>query len=385
MIEHRSIVRLLFNDRIQFNFNQTDVWTMFHSYCFDFSVWEMYGALLYGGKLVIVSKITAQEPSEYLKLLKNNKVTILNQTPTAFRNLMSEELNFEKNDLTVRNVIFGGEELRPGMLREWKERYPGIKMMNMYGITETTVHVTYKEITEEEIKTNVSNIGKPIPTLTTYIIDRDNNLTPIGIAGELCISGIGLARGYLNQPELTKEKFVANPFIPGERMYRTGDLARWLPDGNIEFLERIDHKENIKGYRIELGEIESHLLKHKKIKEAVVLAREDKTGSKYLCAYIVSDEEISLPELREYLAKELPEYMIPSYFIPLKKLPLTPNGKVDRKALPELDGNINTGTEYEAPRNEIEEKLAEVWQKVLDIEKVGINDDFFELGGHSLT
>lgn len=384
MIEHKNVVRLMFNDRMQFEFNEKDVWTMFHSFCFDFSVWEMYGALLYGGKLVIVPKLVAQDTEEYLKLLKREKVTVLNQTPTAFYNMVDKELRYNEKELGIRYVIFGGEALKPIMLKDWRKKYPQTKLINMYGITETTVHVTYKEITEYQIKLNISNIGKPIPTLTTYIMDKNMKLLPAGVAGELCVGGDGVGRGYLNNSELTEQKFVQNPYKAGERLYKSGDMARLLPDGDMEFLGRIDHQVKIRGFRIELGEIENQLLKHPRVKETVVVAKEDSQGGKYLCAYLAGEEELTTLELREHLSKDLPDYMIPSYFIQLERLPLNPNGKIDRKALPEPDGNINTGTEYIAPADEVEEKLAILWKEILKVDRIGVNDNFFELGGHSL-
>ncbi len=384
MIEHKNVVRLMFNNKIQFDFTSEDVWTMFHSFCFDFSVWEMYGALFYGGKLVIVPKLTARQPRKYLELLKKEKVTILNQTPTAFYNLSNEEVSIKEKELSIRYVIFGGEALKPIMLKSWREKYPGTKLINMYGITETTVHVTYKEITEHEIENNISNIGKPIPTLTAYVMDRDMKLLPIGAAGELCVGGDGVCRGYLNRPELTAEKFINNPYKEGERLYKSGDLVRMLPTGEMEYLGRIDHQVKIRGHRIELGEIENKLIRHGAIKEAVVSTKDDSSGNKYLCAYIAGTRELTIGELREYLSKDLPDYMIPSYFMQMDKLPLTSNGKIDRKALPEPDKSVSTGAEYEAPRNEIEEKLSEIWREVLGADTMGINDSFFMLGGDSI-
>ncbi len=395
MIEHRNVVRLFFNDRALFDFTDKDVWTMFHSYCFDFSVWEMYGALLYGGKLIVIPKLIARDTAEYLKVLENEKVTVLNQTPSAFYRLIEEDEKAGKCELGIRYVIFGGEALMPGMLKRFYEKYPKTKLINMYGITETTVHVTYKEITEEDIRLNISNIGKPIPTLTAYIMDKNAKLLPIGVPGELCVGGAGVCRGYLRRPELTAEKFITNmfaqnPLETGEKLYRSGDLVRMLPDGNMEYMGRIDQQVKIRGHRIELGEIESKLLKYEGIKETIVIARKDEEQNNYLCAYIVLDKEqiqhkdLTVTELRHHLDKELPDYMIPSYFIQLEKLPLTANGKVDRKALPEPDGNIFTGAEYEAPRNSTEEKLVEIWREILGVDKISINDNFFELGGHSL-
>ncbi len=252
--------------------------------------------------------------------------------------------------------------------------------------TETTVGTVGFIIDRDKLEYFKDNpvIGKPINNSKIYIVDKYSNLTPVMVAGELCVAGEGLARGYLNRPELTSEKFADSPFESGTRIYRTGDLARWLPDGNIEFLGRIDHQVKIRGYRVELGEIENKLLSHEAIKDTAVIAKDDNSGSKYLCAYVVGEKELTVLELREYLSKYLPDYMIPSYFIQLEKLPLTSNGKLDRKALPESTGNISTGAEYEAPRNSTEEKLVAIWSEVLRVESIGINDNFFELGGHSL-
>ncbi|OCL27784.1 hypothetical protein U472_04325 [Orenia metallireducens] len=387
MVEHRNLVRLLFNDKFQFDFNSNDVWTMFHSYCFDFSVWEMYGALLYGGKLVLVSKSIARDTKKFRDLLNHQQVTVLNQTPSAFYNLINEELTHEDKDLNLKYVIFGGEALSPLRLQEWKEKYPATKLINMYGITETTVHVTFKEITMKEIELGVSNIGQAIPTLTTYIMDENLKLQPIGVPGELCVGGEGVTRGYLNREELTNEKFVTNPYNPDERLYRSGDLARLLSNGDMEYLGRIDHQVKIRGFRIELGEIESALLKHPEIKEVVVLAKDFGSGDKRLVAYIIpiKEKELSIKEIRSYLEKKIPTYMIPSYFIQLNQMPLNHNGKVDRKALPEPNAEIDTGVKYMAPRTQLEKKLVEIWAKILKIDKIGIRDSFLDLGGSSLS
>ncbi len=406
MIEHRNVVRLLFNDKMQFDFGEQDVWTMFHSFCFDFSVWEIYGALLCGGKLVIVPKQIAQDPGEYLKLLKRNQVTVLNQTPTAFYSLINEEMKTNDRGLKIRYVIFGGEALKPLMLKEWRLKYPGTKLINMYGITETTVHVTYKEITAGEIEQNISNIGKPIPTLTTYVMDRKQRLLPIGAVGELYVGGDGVGRGYLNRPELTAEKFIPNPFYnyysrlqiadsilnddsgvsfhTSTRLYKSGDLVKLLPDGDLEYYGRIDHQVKIRGHRIELGEIEAALLKHGPVREVVVLAGADAGNNQYICAYYVAETTLKATELREYLAGKLPDYMIPAYFIQLDKIPMTVNNKVDRKALPAPQSGISAGEEYEAPRNETETKLVSIWEEVLNAGRIGVRGNFFNLGGDSI-
>jgi len=388
LIQHRNVVRLMTNEKFSFDFGQRDVWTLFHSYCFDFSVWEMYGALLYGGKLVVIPRMIAQDTEQFLDLLIQDKVTVLNQTPSAFHRLVNAELIRSGKKLSLRYVIFGGEALNPGKLKQWKERYPRTTLVNMYGITETTVHVTYKAIGEQEIKSSISNIGQPIPTLTTYVMDKHLNLQPIGVAGELCVGGEGVGRGYLNRPSLTAEKFVENPCKPDERLYRSGDLARIFANGEMEYLGRVDQQVKIRGFRIELGEIETQLLKREEIKETVVVAKEDGTGDKYLCAYIVPhriDSPYSTNELKKYLSRSLPDYMIPSYFVWIERIPLTPNGKIDKKALPE-PGAAVPGAAYAPPTNRQEEILAQIWSELLGIdrERIGIDDNFFELGGHSL-
>jgi amino acid adenylation domain-containing protein len=394
LIEHGNVVRLMFNDAFQFDFGSADTWTMFHSYCFDFSVWEMYGALLYGGKLVLISVETAREPAKFLDILKDQRVTVLNQTPSAFYSLMNAEQENQAGELAVRYVIFGGEALNPLRLKEWRQKHPGIKLINMFGITETTVHVTYKEIGDDEIQSNMSNIGRAIPTLKTFIMDNHLNLLPIGVPGELCVGGDGLGRGYLNRVRLTVEKFVENPWQSGERLYRSGDLARLLSNGEMEYLGRIDQQVKIRGYRIELAEIESQLLKHEKVNEAVVTVKTDERNDPYLCVYVVpvngsaagKAEELNMSELREYLGEILPGYMIPYHYKQLEKIPLTANGKVDRKALLTMDtAKIGTGTAYVPLRNEVEMQIAGVWKEALKHDRIGRNDNFFDLGGNSLN
>ena len=384
LLEHRHVVRLLVNDKLPFSFTETDVWTMFHSYCFDFSVWEMYGALLYGGKLVVVAEPVMKDPSLFLGLLLGERVTVLNQTPTAFDNVMGQALERQAG-LALRYVIFGGEALHPAQLREWKKAYPAVKLINMYGITETTVHVTFKEITDAEIEENVSNIGRPIPTTTTYIMDADLRLLPVGVIGEVCVGGVGVGRGYLGRDELTRQKFVLNPYKAEERLYRSGDLAKLLSSGEMIYLGRIDDQVQIRGFRVELGEVKSQLLKHPAVAKAEVIARKLLTDALELVAYVVPAAEVSVTALRNHLAQALPYYMVPSAFVMLKALPMTPNGKVDRRALPEPDGaRPEVETIFVAPRTAVEESLAKIWTEVLGVERVGINDNFFELGGHSL-
>ena len=386
LLEHYNVVRLFETDTPLYDFDSNDVWTMFHSMCFDFSVWEMYGALFYGGRLVIVSKQVARDAALFGQLLLSEGVTVLNQTPAAFY-VLQEYLVANAPTVPVRYVIFGGEALNPVMIKPWKELYPSCKMVNMYGITETTVHVTYQEIGTAHLQSSSSIIGKAIPTLGLYILDANMHLSPVGVPGELYVSGAGLARGYLNREALTKERFLPNPFSNDadyNRLYKTGDQARWLADGNIEYLGRIDQQVKIRGYRIELGEIENVLLQSGLVKQVVVVAANDSTGSKILAAYIVSETRFDREQVMAVLKQRLPDYMVPALFITLDKMPLTSNGKVDRKALPDIHAGAPATREYVAPRNEMEQLLADVWQELLQLPRVGIYDNFFELGGHSL-
>jgi len=401
LIAHRNVVRLMTNDKFPFDFTENDVWTMFHSYCFDFSVWEMYGALLYGGKLVIVPKETSRDSEKFLSLLKAEKVTILNQTPRSFYNLAGLETSAPGSRLSLRTVIFGGEALKPAMLRAFREKYPGVKLINMYGITETTVHVTYKEITGAQIDANQSNVGRPIPTLTAYVMDKWLRLLPIGVPGELLVGGDGVGRGYLNREALTREKFIDNPHKAGERLYRSGDLVKMLPGGEIEYLGRIDQQVKIRGYRIELGEIENVLLGHPGIDQAAVIDREDAAGDRFLCAYLVTGEDkhtadgrqmadvpwhpVEVETLRSYLGGKLPEYMIPSRFFRIDKMPLTANGKIDTKALLSVEGEgLKHDTGFALPQTENEVLLAGIWKAVLGREEIGVLDNYFALGGDSI-
>jgi len=390
LLEHGNVVRLLINDQLPFRFTAADVWTMFHSYCFDFSVWEMYGALLYGGTLVVVAEEVAKDPVLFLKLLREQGVTVLNQTPSAFESLARAALSGDARgagggELALRYVIFGGEALHPVQLREWRAAYPSVRLINMYGITETTVHVTFKEIGDRELAENESNIGRPIPTTTAYVMDERLRLLPVGVVGEVCVGGGGVSRGYLGREELTRQKFVANPYQGAERLYRSGDLAKLLPDGELVYLGRGDEQVQIRGFRVELGEVRSRLLEHAQVAGAEVVARQVRSAGAELVAYVVAAGEVSVTGLREHLGRALPTYMVPTAFVLLEKLPLTANGKVDRRALPEPDAaRPEVETRYVEPRNAVEEVVCGVWAEVLGVERVGVADNFFELGGHSL-
>jgi amino acid adenylation domain-containing protein/non-ribosomal peptide synthase protein (TIGR01720 family) len=378
MIEHRNVVSLMYNDKFQFDFNENDVWTLFHSYCFDFSVWEIFGSTLYGGELVIVTKETAMDTFAFSELLEKEKVTVLNQVPSSFYNLI--DITGNKTISSVRYVVFGGEALNPNKLKIWHSYNPQCKIINMYGITETTVHVTYKEIDSIVIEKEISNIGSAIPASAIYVKSGEE-LCGIRVPGELCVTGAGVARGYLNRPELTAERFTDNPYGDG-KMYHSGDLVRWLEDGNIEYLGRIDQQVKIRGYRIELGEIGSIINELEEIKEAVVIAKEDENREKFLCAYIVADKKINSNDVKNELNSKIPEYMIPSYIIQIEALPLTRNGKLNVKALPEPEFIGENG--YLKAGNEEELKVVNAFEMILGIKKVSITDNFFDLGGDSI-
>ena len=384
MIEHRNVVRLMKNNSFQFDFGDTDVWTLFHSYSFDFSVWEMYGALLYGGRLVILTRDDVLDTRGLLKTIASEGVTVLNQTPSAFYNLIGEDQTASGCITALRYVIFGGEALKPVLLKPFYEKYPNTRLINMYGITETTVHVTFKQLSAEDISDYRSNIGKPIPTLNVHILDRYMNLQPIGIPGEIHVGGDGLARGYINNEQLTAEKFVSIPSLGDGRFYRSGDLGRRLPRGDIEYLGRIDSQVKIRGYRIELGEIENTLLMHPDVEKAVVVVRESEMGTKRLAAYYEAGKPLPAEALAAHLAVSLPDYMLPSYFVQVDEFPLNTNGKVDRARLPEPGGSaLEEGGG--APRSVTELTLARIWSRVLGVGSVGVTDNFFFIGGDSLS
>ncbi|MEE4150888.1 syringopeptin non-ribosomal peptide synthetase SypC, partial [Pseudomonas viridiflava] len=390
MVEHRNVARLFSATEDWFGFNEQDVWALFHSFAFDFSVWEIWGALLHGGRLLIVPQLVSRSPEDFYNLLCSAGVTVLNQTPSAFRQLIaSQGENGQAHSL--RQVIFGGEALETAMLKPWYARNvnAATQLVNMYGITETTVHVTYYPLQPEDAqRVGASPIGKRIPDLQLYLLDAHGEPVPVGVIGELYVGGAGVARGYLNREALTAERFLDNPFstAPGGRLYRTGDLGRWLADGSLEYLGRNDEQVKIRGFRIELGEIEAQLATCDGVKDARVLVREDEPGDKRLVAYVIGTTELELDatRLREQLRLSLAEYMLPGAFVSLESFPLTANGKLDRKALPVPDRSAVASRGYEAPEGDTEMAIARIWQDLLQLEQVSRHDHFFELGGHSL-
>ncbi|MGZ8279159.1 pyoverdine non-ribosomal peptide synthetase PvdD [Pseudomonas aeruginosa] len=393
LLTHRNALRLFSATEAWFGFDERDVWTLFHSYAFDFSVWEIFGALLYGGRLVIVPQWMSRSPEDFYRLLCREGVTVLNQTPSAFKQLMAVACSADMatQQPALRYVIFGGEALDLQSLRPWFQRFGDRQpqLVNMYGITETTVHVTYRPVSEADLEGGlVSPIGGTIPDLSWYILDRDLNPVPRGAVGELYIGRAGLARGYLRRPGLSATRFVPNPFPggAGERLYRTGDLARFQADGNIEYIGRIDHQVKVRGFRIELGEIEAALAGLAGVRDAVVLAH-DGVGGTQLVGYVVADSaedaERLRESLRESLKRHLPDYMVPAHLMLLERMPLTVNGKLDRQALPQPDASLSQQA-YRAPGSELEQRIAAIWSEILGVERVGLDDNFFELGGHSL-
>ncbi|KGV18897.1 D-alanine--poly(phosphoribitol) ligase, subunit 1 [Burkholderia pseudomallei TSV 43] len=419
MVEHAQVVRLFGATQAWFGFDERDVWTLFHSYGFDFSVWELWGALLHGGRLVIVPTEVTCTPSAFFALLCAEGVTVLNQTPSAFQALMSAQEEREEREEAAGNieranvvahrlryVIFGGEALEPRTLASWYARHgERTQLVNMYGITETTVHVTYCALrAEDAMRLGASPIGVRIPDLQLYVLDDRREPVPMGVTGELYVGGAGVARGYLNRPELTRERFIDDPFVAGGRLYRTGDLARWRTDGSLEYLGRNDFQVKIRGFRIELGEIEAQLAKVTGVREVVVLARDSAAAvrdnatehaapdapspetatatEKRLVAYYKGDADVAA--LRAQAAQHLPSYMVPSAYVRLDAWPLTPNGKLDRRALPAPADDAYARAEYEAPQGAREEALAAIWRDLLHVERVSRHDNFFELGGHSL-
>ncbi len=388
---HHNVLRLFEATKNNFVFCEKDVWTLYHSFAFDFSVWEIWGALLYGGKLIVVPYWVSRSPDKFYSLLCEQAVTVLNQTPSAFRLLTQTATSPDQTvQHVLRLIIFGGEALELQQLNPWFQRYgyDRTQLVNMYGITETTVHVTHCPLYDDWFpEMSGSPIGRPIKDLQAYILDEYLNLQPVGVPGELYIGGCGLARGYLDRYKLVAQRFIPNPFNDklGARLYRTGDLACYRPDSTIEYLGRIDHQVKIRGFRIELGEIEAAILQHAEIREAVVMVRSDRTETDQLVAYLVSNDSIQdIEDIQIYLKVRLPEYMVPAAFVYLDELPLTPNGKVDRNRLPAPDFCGQLERQYVAPRNQTEEILISIWAKVLPVAQIGIDDNFFALGGDSI-
>jgi amino acid adenylation domain-containing protein len=391
MVTHRNVVRLLSETEPWFHFGSDDVWTMFHSIAFDFSVWEIWGSLLTGGRLVIVPFAVSRSPRDFYELLSTEKVTVLNQTPSAFSMLVQLEQNGVSLPLRLRFVIFGGEALQYRKLAPWFERHGDTapQLINMYGITETTVHVTYRAIKAEEAESvQESLIGEPIPDMQIYLLDADGKPVAEGEVGEIYVGGGGVARGYHNRPQLNQERFIPDPFAetPGARLYRAGDLARLRPDGEMVYLGRNDSQVKINGFRIELGEVEAALAAVPGVQRSCVVARADGDGNQRLAAYYVAapGAELTPRIFGEFFTEKMPAHMRPSSYTRLKELPLTVNGKLDAAALPAPSTDL--GVQDEAPQSlsDTEEKVAQIFSEVLALPRIGLDDNFFDCGGTSL-
>ena len=407
-IPHRNVTRMLETLDADLAF-AGQVWSQCHSLAFDFSVWEIWGALLYGGRLVVVPDAVVRAPEDLHALLVAEQVTVLSQTPSAFYALQTVDTQrwwhtaitaFERSvthwlsmgptrsaepedQLKLQTVVFGGEALEPSRLESWLDNHPGSpRLINMYGITETTVHASFRKIVYRDTANTASPIGVPLPHLAFFVLDAWLRPVPAGVVGELYVAGAGVGVGYWRRTGLTASRFVACPFgAPGSRMYRSGDLACWDADGQLRYLGRSDEQVKIRGYRIELGEVQAALSALDGVQQAAVIAREDRPGDKRLVGYVTGTADPA--GVRTALAERLPSYMVPAAVVGLEALPLTVNGKLDKRALPAP--GYQDGDHYRAPASAVEEILAGIWAQVLGVERVGADDSFFDLGGNSLS
>ncbi|MEC2277858.1 non-ribosomal peptide synthase/polyketide synthase [Bacillus velezensis] len=379
MVEHGGIVNSLQWKKAFFRHSPADRVLVLYPYVFDAFILNFFGPLISGATLHLLPNEENKETFAIQNAIKQERITHFSTSPRLLKTMI-EQMNAE-DFIHVQHVVVGGEQLETDTVEKLHSLQPRIRINNEYGPTENSVVSTFHPVqsADEQI-----TIGSPVANHQAYILGAHHQIQPIGVPGELYVGGAGVARGYLNRPELTEEKFVEHLHVPGQKMYKTGDLARWLPDGRIEYLGRIDHQVKIRGYRIEIGEVEAAMFNLENVREAAVVAREDADGAKQLYAYYVGEPSLTAAQFREELSRELPNYMIPSRFIPLERIPLTSNGKIDLKALPAADENTRAENEYIAPRNTIEELLASIWQEVLGAERIGILDNFFDFGGDSI-
>ncbi|HAP64972.1 MAG TPA: hypothetical protein DCR93_37640, partial [Cytophagales bacterium] len=386
LVEHRQVLSLLFQG-IPDSLKPTaaDRWVLFHNYCFDVSVWEIFGSILYGGRLVIPTDSVVKDSYQLVDFVWQHGITIINQTPTAFYPFQEVVREQELSDNPIRQVMLAGEVLAPGRLAWWAEQFPDSELLNLYGITETTIINTLKRIGEPEIRSNQSNIGVPFANGYFEVLGQEMQRVPVGVWGELYVGGAAIARGYWQRPELTAQRFLEDPHTPGETLYRTGDIGKWNFAGELECIGRVDGQVKVRGFRVELGDIEHHLLQMDGVKEAAVIGREDYHSGATLEAYFVADGALEVHPIREALLALLPPYMVPGVFRQLEQMPLNANGKIDRKTLLaltlETDLNNKTGG---APSTDQELVLAEIWCGLLGQEEVGVEDNFFLLGGDSI-
>jgi amino acid adenylation domain-containing protein len=389
MLEQRGMINHLYAKITDLNLGAHDVVAQTAAQTFDISIWQFLVALLVGGKVEIIPTEIATDPDRLIALVQPQQISILEIVPSLLRMMLQQiEAGATPAKLAcLRWLLLTGEALPPQLCRQWFEHYPTIPMLNAYGPTECSDDVTHYSIDSAPAAEIVNlPIGRPIANTQLYILDRQLQPVPIGVAGELYVGGAGVGRGYLNEPALTQQAFVPNPFDRSavDRLYKTGDKARYLHDGQIEFLGRIDFQVKIRGFRIELGEIEAVLDRYPQVREVTVMAREEQAGNQYLAAYIVASMPIEVGDLREFIKQKLPDYMVPGAFVFLDRIPLTPNGKVDRQALPVPDLGASRTNQFVPPATPTQVELAQLWAEVLQIPAVGIHNNFFELGGHSL-
>ncbi|WP_123798528.1 amino acid adenylation domain-containing protein [Amycolatopsis keratiniphila] len=378
LVPHRSVVALFEAVERNFGFSDDDVWTLFHSFAFDFSVWEMWGCLSTGGRLVVVPYWTTRDPAEFHALLVRERVTVLSQTPSAFTQLIAAPA-FPGGGLSVRLLVFGGEALDVRALRSWFARYPEVRVENMYGITETTVHVTTRTLTSVDVESGTRSVGVPLPGWTVRLLGPDGKRVPVGEPGEIYVGGAGVTLGYLDRPELNEQRFLPDPDGNGT-IYRSGDLARELPGGEIEYLGRLDDQVKVRGHRIELGEIRAALTENPAVRAAVVVGN----GSRGLDAYVVTSESYGMAKLRRHLSERLPAYLVPDTITVIPELPLTVNGKVDISRLPAPGKKFPIESSAGLPAEPISIQVAAIWEEILGV-PVAADDNFFEVGGNSLA
>ncbi|WP_204038479.1 non-ribosomal peptide synthetase, partial [Micromonospora qiuiae] len=386
MVSHRNVLRLFAATDEQFRFGPQDVFSLFHSASFDVSVFETWGALTHGSSLVVVRYWESRDPEAFYDVVAREGVTVLSQTPGVFRQFEAVDER-RRAELAVRVVIFAGEALDPDAVRRWWTRHPETspEMINMYGITETTVHTTYCRLTADLLAHRHSPIGRQVADLALHVLDEHGRPAPIGVPGELYVGGDGLAHGYWRRPALTAQRFVADPATSGGRLYRSGDLAAWRPDGTLEYLGRLDQQVKIRGFRIEPAEVEAALLAHPGVDACLVVAHGEAGTERRLVGYVVADGDLTVEDVHDFLEPTLPSHMIPSVVIVLDSFPLTANGKIDRRKLPAPgDGRPVLARPYVAPRNDTERVLADIWATVLELDQVSVEDNFFHLGGDSI-
>ena len=386
MVEHIGMLNHMFAKINDLKLADTSIIANNASHCFDISVWQMFCALITGGTTVIYPNELVLNPDAFIDTVIADEVTVLEVVP-SFLSAMLERLAHKSRQFAqMQYLLVTGETLKPNLVRKWFEMFGGIKLVNAYGPTEASDDITHC-IMDKEPELQSIPIGRPVQNFKIYIVDPWMKLCPVGIAGEICVAGVGVGRGYLNNPEKTKEAFMINPFdTEGGRLYKTGDIGRWTAAGDIDFMGRKDFQVKVRGFRIELGEIEAALEKHPFIRQSVVAVREDIPGNKYITAYFegVPGNVPENGELRRFLAQIVPEYMIPSVYVYMEKLPLNSNGKIDRRALPVPDFSSGGRETYIAPQTALQKEIAGIWENLFDFAPIGLDDDFLELGGHSL-